>query len=75
MNLFGDSEDGRLRLYQTADVVILLLNNGMTDASGVCNSYLHAPEGSQKEYRFTVFVAAHSKEVFLFISRRDAPLL
>ena len=59
--LFGDSEEGRLRLYQTADVVLLLLNNGMNDASGVCNSYLHEPEGTQKEYRFAVFVAAYSK--------------
>ena len=59
--LFGDSEEGRLRLYQTADVVLFLLNNGMNDASGVCNSYLHEPEGTQKEYRFAVFVAAYSE--------------
>ena len=59
--VFGDSAEGRERLYQTADVVLLLLNNGMNDASGVCNSHLHAPEGDQKEYRFAVFVAAYSK--------------
>ena len=60
---FGDSEAGRTRLYQSADVVLLLLNNGMSDASGVCNSYLHAPEGTQKEYRFAVFVASYCKKL------------
>ena len=59
--VFGDSEEGRTRLYQSADVVLLLLNNGMSDAAGVCNSYLHASEGTQKEYRFAVFVASYSK--------------
>ena len=58
---FGDSEAGRTRLYQTADVVLLLLNNGMKDAYGVCNSNLHAPEGTQKEYRFAVFAASYCK--------------
>ena len=61
--VFGDSEEGRLRLYQTADVVLLLLNNQMSDAAGVCFSSLHAPEGSQKEYRFAVFVASHSTKL------------
>ena len=65
--IFGDSEEGRLRLYQTADVVILLLNNGMTDASGVCNRWLLSPEGTQKEFRFAVFVAAPSKQLFAII--------
>ena len=62
--VFGDSEEGRLRLYQTADVVLLLLNNGMKDASGMCTSSLHEPEGTQKEYRFAVFVASYSKTLF-----------
>jgi hypothetical protein len=58
--VFGDSEEGRTRLYQSADVILLLLNNGMNDASGVCFSYLNEPEGTQKEYRFAVFVASYS---------------
>ena len=60
-NVFGDSEEGRLRLYQTADDVLLLINNGMEDASGMSFSALHEPEGSQKEYRFAVFVGGYSK--------------
>merc|ERR1711936_1293489 len=59
-NVFGDSEEGRLRLYQTADVVLLLINNGMEDASGMSFSALHEPEGSQKEYRFAVFVGGYN---------------
>ena len=65
MNIFGDSADGRLRLYQTADVVLLLINNEMTDAAGVCLSSLHEPEGLQKEYPFGVFVATYSKILLL----------
>ena len=59
--LFGDSEEGRLRLYQTADVVILLLNNKMKDTYGICTSHLHEPEGTQKEYRFAVLKASYSE--------------
>ena len=59
--VFGDSEEGRTRLYQSADVVLLLLNNGMKGAAGVCTNWLHAPEGTQKSYRFATFVASYSK--------------
>ena len=59
--VFGDSEEGRTRLYQSADVVLLLLNNGMKDAAGICTDGLHAPEGTQKSYRFATFVASYSK--------------
>ena len=71
VNLFGDSEEGRRRLYQTSDVVLLLLNNEMEDSSGVCYSHLHAPEGSQKEYRFAVFVAPYSKIALYSFKRID----
>ena len=60
--VFGDSQEGRTRLYQSADVVLLLLNNKMKDAAGMCFSALHEPEGTQKEYRFAVLVASYSKE-------------
>ena len=60
--VFGDSEAGRTRLYQSADVILLLLNNGMKGAAGVCNGYLHEPEGTQKEYRAAVFVASYCKK-------------
>ena len=59
--VFGDSEEGRTRLYQSADVVLLLLNNGMKGAAGVCTTWLHAPEGTQKSYRFATFVASYSE--------------
>ena len=59
--VFGDSEEGRTRLYQSADVVLLLLNNGMKGAAGVCTNWLRAPEGTQKSYRFATFVASYSK--------------
>ena len=65
MNIFGDSDEGRLRLYQTADAVLLLLNNEMTDASGACLSSLHKSEGSQKEFRFVTFVASYCKILLL----------
>ena len=58
---FGDSVAGRTKLYQTADVVLLLLNHGMTDASGKC-TYLPDPEDKQKEYRFALFSASYSKQ-------------
>ena len=59
--VFGDSEEGRTKLYQSADVVLLLLNNGMKGAAGVCTTWLHAPEGTQKSYRFATFVASYSE--------------
>ena len=59
--LFGDSEEGRLRLYQTADVVLFLLNNKMKDTYGICTSHLHEPEGTQKEYRFAVLQASYGE--------------
>ena len=63
MTKFGDSKEGRTKLYQTADVVLILLNHGMTDASGKC-TYLPDPENKQKEYRFVLFVASYSKQSF-----------
>ena len=67
VNLFGDSEEGRRRLYQTADVVLLLLNNEMADTSGVCYLSIHEPEGSQNEYRLVVLPSPYSKTVILVL--------
>ena len=65
--VFGDTEEGRLRLYQTADVVLLLLNHGMKGAAGICFSSLNAPEGSQKKYPFATFVASYSKIIISYL--------
>ena len=53
--VFGDSEAGRRRLYQTADIVLLLLNQGMSNTVGEQTSHLHRQEGSQK-YQMAVFL-------------------
>ena len=66
--VFGDTAAGRLRLYQTADVVLLLLNHGMKGAAGTCFSSLNDPEGSQKKYPFATFVASYSKISYSFIT-------
>ena len=70
---FGDSEEGRLRLYQTSDIVLLLLNNEMTDSSGSC--YSSSDEAGRKEDRFAVFVSPYGKTVILVLKELTRPLI
>ena len=70
---FGDSEEGRLRLHQTADVVIILLNNPMGDidpdtiVNGICGRDLFKPDRP----RYLPVVALHaSYGKILFIIHR-----
>ena len=58
--VFSDSEAGRRRLYQTADIVLLLLNQGMSNTVGEQTSHLHRQEGSQK-YQMAVFPSSWCK--------------
>ena len=54
INRFGDSPEGRLRVYQTSDIVILYLNSPLSEHGskiwGVCNREVHAPDGDQREH-------------------------
>ena len=64
-NRFGNSDEGRLRVHQTADVVVVMLNNPMGAPSatcptcvnlGICFSPLFSPE---KPYAFPA-IALHA---------------
>ena len=60
---YGDSEVGRLRLHQTADIVVLFLNNPMGDSepgivvNGICQHDLFAPE--RPKYLPVILLHAH----------------
>ena len=67
LETFGDSEEGRLRLYQTADVVILYTNGPMATTWGVCGQYVHAPDDTQASYRAIIMAASYCK-AFIYSS-------
>ena len=58
---FGDTEEGRLRLYQTADVIILYTNGPMGNTWGVCNRRIHDPDTTQAAYPAIIMAGAYSK--------------
>ena len=64
--VFGDSEDGKRRLYQTADVVLLLINYGMKGEPsgitwGVCQRWFRAPGDSQRTSRIAILTGSYGK--------------
>ena len=75
--IFGDDEAGRERLYQSADVVILMVNyalisdhlaNGKNSGMlyGRCTSSLYGPE-VKGDHRFVVLASTYGKkQVFSF---------
>ena len=46
-------------MYQTADVVILLLNHGMKGAAGECKTSIYGWD--KGDYRMAIFTASYSK--------------
>ena len=77
--IFGDDEAGRERLYQSADVVILMVNyalisdhlgNGKNSGMlyGRCTSSLYGPE-VKGDHRFVVLASTYGKkQVFSFFT-------
>ena len=61
---FGDTEEGRRRLYQTADVIILFTNGPMRkmrNTWGVCNRHIHNSDPTQPAYPAIIMAGAYSK--------------
>ena len=73
-SLFGDGEAGRTRLFQTADVAVLLLNYAMKLDSttegknegqlvGQCRGSFYWPELEDDDSRFVVLSTVFGKDV------------
>ena len=74
MTRFGDTPEGRLRLYQTADVVFLYVNSPFPQQNGkiygVCKREVHAPDENQWSYNAVLMVGDFSKKIIEFSSSK-----
>ena len=69
---FGDTPEGRLRLFQTADVVFLYVNTPFPQQNGkiygVCKREVHTPDEYQWSYNAVLMVGDFSKKIIVYSS-------
>ena len=65
-SLFAD-ESGRKKLYQSADMVILLVNEAMKGTYGMCKYNLFGQD-IDRDYRLEVLKASYGKKQFFTFS-------